>query len=33
MQLIAPAFAEDKLLQAARRYEMETNWHKNRPQL
>jgi aspartyl-tRNA(Asn)/glutamyl-tRNA(Gln) amidotransferase subunit A len=31
MQLLAPAFAEETLLRAARMYESGTNWHKRRP--
>ena len=33
MQLLAPAFAEEKLLQAASMYEKATDWHKARPVL
>jgi aspartyl-tRNA(Asn)/glutamyl-tRNA(Gln) amidotransferase subunit A len=31
MQILAPAFAEEKLLRAARMYERETAWHTRRP--
>lgn len=33
LQLLAPAFAEEKLLRAARMYEAATDWHKARPVL
>ena len=33
LQLIGPAFGEEKLLQAARMYESATEWHKRRPVL
>jgi aspartyl-tRNA(Asn)/glutamyl-tRNA(Gln) amidotransferase subunit A len=33
LQLLAGSFEEQKLLQAARMYEAETNWHKQEPQL
>jgi aspartyl-tRNA(Asn)/glutamyl-tRNA(Gln) amidotransferase subunit A len=31
LQIMAPTFAEDKLLRIARMYEKETNWHTNAP--
>jgi len=31
LQILAPAFAEDRLLRIARMYEKETNWHKKTP--
>jgi aspartyl-tRNA(Asn)/glutamyl-tRNA(Gln) amidotransferase subunit A len=31
MQLLGPAFSEEKLLQIARMYEKSTDWHKRRP--
>jgi aspartyl-tRNA(Asn)/glutamyl-tRNA(Gln) amidotransferase subunit A len=31
LQLMAPAFEEEKLLRAARMYERETDWHERRP--
>jgi aspartyl-tRNA(Asn)/glutamyl-tRNA(Gln) amidotransferase subunit A len=31
LQILAPAFTEDKLLRIARMYEKETNWHKKTP--
>ena len=33
LQLIAPAFGEDKLLRIARMYEKETDWHKKKPKI
>jgi len=33
MQLLAPAFGEEKLMQVARMYEKTTDWHKLRPVL
>lgn len=33
LQLLGPAFAEEKLLRAARMYERETDWHRRRPAL
>ena len=33
LQLLAPAFAEEKLLRIARLYEAATDWHKMRPVL
>ncbi len=33
LQLLGPAFGEEKLLRAARMYEAATNWHKRRPML
>ena len=33
LQILAPTFAEDKLLRIARMYERETDWHKREPQL
>jgi aspartyl-tRNA(Asn)/glutamyl-tRNA(Gln) amidotransferase subunit A len=33
LQLLGPAFAEEKLLRAARMYEAATDWHKRRPSL
>jgi len=33
LQILAPTFAEDKLLRIARMYERETEWHKREPQL
>ncbi|MBA7606672.1 Glutamyl-tRNA(Gln) amidotransferase subunit A [subsurface metagenome] len=31
LQILAPAFAEDKLLRIARMFEKETDWHKKKP--
>ena len=31
LQILSPAFSEDKLLQIARMFEKETDWHKRRP--
>ena len=31
LQLLAPAFAEEKLLQTARVFEKATDWHTKRP--
>jgi aspartyl-tRNA(Asn)/glutamyl-tRNA(Gln) amidotransferase subunit A len=33
LQLLGPAFSEEKLLRAARMYERETEWHARRPTL
>ena len=33
LQLLGPAFGEEKLLRAARMFESATNWHKRRPML
>ena len=33
LQLLGPAFGEEKLLRIARMYERETEWHKRRPPL
>jgi aspartyl-tRNA(Asn)/glutamyl-tRNA(Gln) amidotransferase subunit A len=33
LQLLAPPFAEAKLLRVARMYERETDWHRTRPKL
>ena len=33
LQILAPAFGEDKLLRTARIYEKETNWHTKKPPL
>jgi aspartyl-tRNA(Asn)/glutamyl-tRNA(Gln) amidotransferase subunit A len=33
MQLLAPAFAEETLLRAARVFEKATDWHEKRPRL
>ncbi|MHC4387338.1 MAG: Asp-tRNA(Asn)/Glu-tRNA(Gln) amidotransferase subunit GatA [Planctomycetota bacterium] len=33
LQILGPAFGEDKLLRIARMYEKETDWHKRRPGL
>jgi len=33
LQILAPAFAEDKLLRIARMYEKETDWHKQKPRV
>jgi aspartyl-tRNA(Asn)/glutamyl-tRNA(Gln) amidotransferase subunit A len=33
LQILAPAFAEEKLLRVARMYEKETDWHTRRPPL
>jgi aspartyl-tRNA(Asn)/glutamyl-tRNA(Gln) amidotransferase subunit A len=33
LQILAPAFSEEKLLRIARMYEKETNWHKKKPEL
>lgn len=31
LQILSPAFSEDKLLRIARMYERETSWHKEKP--
>lgn len=31
LQILAPAFAEDKLLRIARMFEVQTDWHKRKP--
>ncbi|MHC4215819.1 MAG: amidase family protein, partial [Planctomycetota bacterium] len=31
LQILAPAFGEDKLLRIARMYEAKTNWHQKKP--
>ncbi|MBN1392728.1 MAG: Asp-tRNA(Asn)/Glu-tRNA(Gln) amidotransferase subunit GatA, partial [Sedimentisphaerales bacterium] len=31
LQILAPAFGEEKLLRISRMYEKQTNWHKKRP--
>ena len=31
LQILAPAFAEDKLLRIARMFEAQTDWHKKKP--
>jgi aspartyl-tRNA(Asn)/glutamyl-tRNA(Gln) amidotransferase subunit A len=31
LQILSPAFSEEKLLRIARMYERQTNWHKKRP--
>jgi aspartyl-tRNA(Asn)/glutamyl-tRNA(Gln) amidotransferase subunit A len=33
LQILATAFAEEKLLRIARMFEMETDWHKKRPSI
>ena len=33
LQIMAPAFAEEQLLRAARMYEAQTDWHKKKPPL
>jgi len=33
LQILAPTFAEDKLLRIARMFEKETDWHKKKPSL
>jgi len=33
LQILTPAFSEEKLLRIARMYEKQTNWHKKRPNL
>ena len=33
LQILAPAFAEDKLLRIARMFEKETDWHKRKPDI
>jgi aspartyl-tRNA(Asn)/glutamyl-tRNA(Gln) amidotransferase subunit A len=33
LQIMAPTFAEDKLLRIARMYEKETDWHEKKPSL
>lgn len=33
MQLLAPAFEEDRLLRASRMFERETDWHSKRPNI
>jgi aspartyl-tRNA(Asn)/glutamyl-tRNA(Gln) amidotransferase subunit A len=31
LQIMAPAFAEEKLLRIARMYEAQTQWHTKKP--
>ena len=31
LQILAPAFSEDKLLRIARMFESQTDWHKRKP--
>jgi aspartyl-tRNA(Asn)/glutamyl-tRNA(Gln) amidotransferase subunit A len=31
LQLIGPHFAEDRLLNVAHRYQLETDWHRRAP--
>lgn len=33
LQILSPAFSEDKLLRIARMYEKETDWHKKKPSI
>jgi aspartyl-tRNA(Asn)/glutamyl-tRNA(Gln) amidotransferase subunit A len=33
LQILTPAFSEDKLLRIARMYEAQTDWHRRRPEL
>jgi aspartyl-tRNA(Asn)/glutamyl-tRNA(Gln) amidotransferase subunit A len=33
LQILSPAFSEDKLLRIAQMYEKQTDWHKKRPNL
>ncbi len=33
LQILSPAFSEDKLLRIARMYEMQTDWHTKKPSL
>ena len=33
LQILSPAFSEDKLLRISRMYEKETNWHKKKPRI
>ena len=33
LQLLGPAYSEEKLLRTARQYERETQWHRQRPNL
>ena len=33
LQILSPAFTEDKLLRIARMYEMQTGWHTKKPSL
>jgi len=33
LQILSPAFSEDKLLRIARMFEKETNWHKKKPDI
>jgi aspartyl-tRNA(Asn)/glutamyl-tRNA(Gln) amidotransferase subunit A len=33
LQIMAPAFVEEKLLRAARMYEAQTDWHKKKPSM
>ena len=33
LQILAPTFAEDKLLRIARMFEKETDWHRKKPSL
>ena len=33
LQILAPTFAEDKLLRIARMFEKETDWHKRKPDI
>jgi aspartyl-tRNA(Asn)/glutamyl-tRNA(Gln) amidotransferase subunit A len=31
LQILSPAFSEEKLLRIAQMYEKQTDWHKKRP--
>jgi aspartyl-tRNA(Asn)/glutamyl-tRNA(Gln) amidotransferase subunit A len=33
LQILAPTFAEEKLLRIARMFEKETDWHKKKPDI
>jgi aspartyl-tRNA(Asn)/glutamyl-tRNA(Gln) amidotransferase subunit A len=33
LQILTPAFSEDKLLRIARMYEKQTDWHKQKPRI
>jgi aspartyl-tRNA(Asn)/glutamyl-tRNA(Gln) amidotransferase subunit A len=33
LQVLGPAFGEDRLLRIARMFEKETDWHTRRPQI
>jgi len=33
LQILSPAFSEDKLLRIARMFEAQTDWHKKKPEI